>query len=538
MKLWDVLTGHSGDQGGLHVWENDGFNHYRWDRIAANAQRTAAGLVAAGVSPGDRVATVLTNTADSVTGLLGTWMTGGTLASLPTPSRGQDFAEYREQLGTLCKRLETGHLVVDEPLVEPLQGISGVVTRGWSSLDTGASLDPQPPGPDDIAFVQFSSGSTSLPKGCSLSSRAIEWQLESLIDLLDGGPEDVGISWLPLSHDMGLFACMLAFWYAGATIYLSTPERFLANPATWFGDCAEFDATITAGPNAGIEYATRGSATRPPRKKLRLKSCTTGAERVEWETLQRAVATLGEHGLAMQTFMPAYGMAEATLGVSSVQLDEAPRFVRVDSASLVDYEVVETESEAGATTFVSTGKPWPGIEVHLSNGNSLSEIEVSSPSLASGYYGDPDMSAARFADGRFKTGDLGFVQDGEVFIVGRTDDMLSVAGRKIYAGEVEAAIAAHEEIRPGCCALIDLANSGNPRLVLLAEPRGEGHDFAELAGRICETAASRAGVTPDECIFVSKGSLPKTPTGKLQRFRCRALAESNKLDVLEQVSSR
>ncbi|MDX6720151.1 MAG: hypothetical protein QOJ63_2405 [Solirubrobacteraceae bacterium] len=278
MDLWTALTEVRRPGAGWHCWTGERFEWTTWQATIASARGLATHLRAAGVGPGSRVVTVLTNSPLAVRGMLAIWFAGGTVASLPVPARGMDLEEYRDQLIELTRRLDAQLLMLDEQLVPLVAGAPGrtVRVRSWESLRELAPLDPEPPAADEIAFIQYSSGSTSMPKGCMLSSRAIAAQLE-IVAAATGSTAgaEVVCSWLPLSHDMGAFGCLLLSLAWDFDLVLSSPERFMRNPRTWLGDCAERGATMTAGTSTALGAATRvhraGSIKRP----LRLRTAAS-----------------------------------------------------------------------------------------------------------------------------------------------------------------------------------------------------------------------------------------------------------------------
>ncbi|MFF2407936.1 AMP-binding protein [Streptomyces sp. NPDC058092] len=525
--LWDLLL-RKESQGVLHHWDEDAFGHVPWREVVADAHGMAATLRSAGVRPGTRVATVLTNSADTLRGLLAVWLAGGAVASFPLPARGQTPQEYGKQLSLLTERLDPAMLLVEERLepMVPVKLAAQLPVLNWSKLYSDRRIEPSPPGPDDTAFIQYSSGSTSLPKGCRLSTRAIGTHLHMLREMTTGGhPGDETIaSWLPLSHDMGIFGTMLHAWAFDYDFVLSSPERFGMAPRTWFRDMSEFGATMTAGTNTALHLVTRAQGRTALPKPLKLNVCVIGAERVDAETLDATVAAFASSGLSATAFMPAYGMAEATLAVSSTPLGAVPVTRSFDRVALLDNRIVEVPHHAPhATRLVSNGPPLPGVTVRTAQPGRVSQLLVSSPSLASGYHGDPERTAEKFHDGVLHTGDLGFVHDGEVYFVGRADDLISVGGRNVHTGEIESAIEALGPVRKGCSALVDVADSGAPRLVLFMEPKRRSSDFPLIADQAAAVAREKSGITLAECVFVERGHLPRTPSGKIQRFRCRTL---------------
>lgn len=541
MSLWDALTaGAARGHGTLHCWVDRRFEAAGWDEVVADAERMTAGLRNAGVEPGSRVAAVLTNTPLAVRGILGTWLAGGTLASFPVPSRGMGEEEYAQQLSTLCDHLEPAALLTDASMLAALpEGLrERANARSWESVAGTGRVDPAPPGEDDVAFVQYSSGSTSLPKGCMLTPRAIEAQLALVMDMIDARPgNDRDVSWLPLSHDMGLFGNLLTQWAYRWDLVLSTPERFTFSPRSWFRDVAECEATFTCGTNTGLHFAARAQrGVRDPQPLTKLRVIILGAERLEWDTLSRAVDAFGPLGLRSEMLMPAYGLAEATLAVTATPRLEAPRHVVVDGVALADGEVDEVEDEhRAATRIVSAGVPCLGVELPGLEADRASEIRIRSRCLAQGYYGDEARTRDRFRDGELWTGDLGFERDGHLYPVGRMDDVISIGGRKVYTREIEAAVDALDGIREGCSTIVESRNGGGPRLLLVMEAQGAQRDYRGLAEEAARLAMSKAAVTIDECLFLRKGSVPKTPSGKIQRYRCRQMLDAHRVEPLATV---
>lgn len=525
MQLWDALTDAPDASSGLTCWVGDRYEHSSWSDVVRDAEQMTAALRRAGVRPGTVAATVLTNTPLAVRGLLAVWMAGGAVASLPIPARGMSSEEYAEQLRTICGRLESVVFLVDGELLEhlPPQLAQTVAIRAWQSMQGGGRVELSPPERDEVAFIQFSSGSTSTPKGCMLSTGAIEAQIELLEDLLEPSPgEVIGFSWLPLSHDMGMFGGLLSCWSYGAPFVLSTPKRFMFAPSTWFTDAARFGATITGGPDTALRLAAR--ALRPNRltEELRLRVCIVGAERVHAETLEYVAERLGPFGFTPEVLMPAYGMAEAVVAVTGTPRREAPRHLAVDGLALADGRIEEVEADApSATLIVGAGLPGLGVKLSGLSADRIGEIRVRARSLASGYFGEPELTRERFQGDELLTGDLGFMRDGHLYPVGRFDDVISVAGRSVYTSEIEAAVGALEPVRTGCAAIIESADA--PRLVLVLELQRAGADPRTLADECAAIAMRKAGVALDECVCLSKGELPKTPSDKIQRHRCRQM---------------
>ncbi|MET8091546.1 AMP-binding protein [Micromonospora sp. NPDC005220] len=535
-SLWDMLaTGQP--RRSLHTWADGGYVETPWHVVIARAHTAASVLSTLGVGPGVRVAGILTNRTSSIVGLLGAWLTGAVVASLPLPSRGADPGEYPTQLAGITADLDARLLLLDDEL-RPL-GLDRLATRvplrSWDSLtgESGRRTEPALPRPDDECFIQFSSGSTGRPKGCVLSARSVARQIGMIrrMSASGVGRERVA-SWLPLSHDMGIFGCLLYSLAYDFEFFLSTPERFTLSPRSWFRDLAEHRITLTAGTSTGLHLATRAQgAGRLPRP-LALRACVLGAERIDHEVLRGAVRTFGPDGLRMSHFMPAYGLAEATLAVTACPPSEPPKTMTLDAVRLADGEVVVTApGNDRATTVVSCGRPCEGVSVSTTEPGRLSEIVVASPSLAEGYFADPVLTRERFDGGRLLTGDLGFLADGELYVVGRMDDLLSVGGRKVHARELEAAVDALGLLRQGCSVVLDLP--GAPaELVLLAELRRRTDDVQRTALEAATAVRAKGGVVLARCFFVERNTLPRTPSGKIQRFRARWLLQRRRLAIV------
>lgn len=527
MTLWDSIYEPSAPDASLTFLDFSGAQHTSWGELIKQAHRSAAGLIDRGVGPGSNVACVLTNSFDVCAGLLGIWLAGGTVISLPTPGRGVPIEEYIVLLQQLCARSDAELLLLEDAFAAALTLPDGPTVVGFGALPVDRAISPRLAGIDDAAFVQCSSGSTGGPKGCILTPRAIEAQVSMIIDRLEGDPAtDSAYGWLPLSHDMGLFGGFMTPLIGGGPLTLGSPMRFLRSPGTWLSDISDTGATITVGPNFGLSLVARAARRTPPTGKLALRTWILGSDPIEAGVLEAAKALLVPLGASPTTFTPAYGLAEATLAVSMKTHGVDPSWVTVELDALYEGKVVEPSAgrTERTTRVVSCGPAMADTEIRIDGSGDIGEIVVRSASLARGYLADPDRTARAFVDGEFRTGDLGFIRDGELYIIGRQDDMISVGGRNIIAGEIESRINEDPRMRQGSCVLVDVDLAGKRELVVLAEPASVDIDFVAAAQFIRRTASELAGIGVRECVFVPQGSLPKSPSGKIQRFRCRSLA--------------
>jgi fatty-acyl-CoA synthase len=435
---------------------------------------------------------------------------------------------YLRQLGLIVKDAEPIVMCADGDFVGLLTDADlPVRVVPYEQLERATSAVEALQPMDRPAVIQYSSGSTGAPTGCVLSAGSVAWQLRALQQALDIDPEtDVGVAWLPLSHDMGLFGCLLLTYWTGHPLVLGTPQRFLTQPQTWLQDCARFGATVTASPPFGMAFATRVAA-RLPALRSPMRTVVIGGERIAPTVLDAAEA-LAPWGFSRSALVPAYGLAEAVLAVTMTPLQRGPRVIDVDSDDLAQGRVRLVDADrdrAGATTAVtSAGLPLPGVKVTAGDSGGVGEICVESPGLADGYFNDPTRTAERFQPSGLNTRDLGFVLDGELYVTGRADDLMTIAGRNVYAHEVENAISTLDGVRPGNCAVVDVAGSSTPRVIALLEPRDHHPELSLLAGRVGARALQASGVRIEECVFLPRGQLPKTPSGKIQRYRCREIA--------------
>lgn len=527
--LWDELTRESTLARPIWEWDGSAYQRATYGDLVEGARRAAAGLKRRGVKPREIVPALITNGPDAARGVVGIWFAGAAIASLPIIARGMTLDTYLAQLKTLCASLEARWLLADSRLLAVAgddHGL-GVELIDYASLtDTDETAAIDPPSLDDVIFIQFSSGTTGQPRGVELTGRAIEHQLNAEREHVD--PEhDFGGSWLPLSHDFGFFATFLARWYAGVSGLRSPPERFLQNPQSWLDDCARFGVTLTAVPPFAFVLAARADRLRPSNAKLSLRSCFVGAERIDWSVLAVGAEMLERRGVTFDVITPGYGLAEATLGVTLADLDAPPSYVGVDARALWegDVRIVDPDvlDDPAVRRVVSCGAPMGDVGVRIDEASG--EIVVRGPALGLGYHRNPEATKARFRDGELWTGDLGFMADGELHVIGRTDDIVIVGGRNVHALDIEDAVGAERGVRRGNCAIVDVAGDGGTEITLVAELDGDGIDARELSTRLRRTSVEAAGVQIDRFVFLPKGAFPKTPSGKAQRYRCRAIAQ-------------
>ena len=532
MDLWDKMMDPVTLSQRMWQWDGSAFSMRTYADIVADARHVAAGLQAHGVAPGDIVAAVITNGPDAISGVLGAWFAGARLASLPIIARGMSIPSYVAQLARLCHHLGPTCLLAEERFLAFMDSDMdlGAPVLGYRALvETLTVGEVSFPSLDDAIFIQFSSGTTGEPRGVQLSGVAIDTHMAMLSQHTAIDPErDIGYTWLPLSHDMGLFGCGLLAWYTGMAGVIAAPERFLTSPRTWFDDCSEFGVTVTAGPPFALDVAARAEKVRPGSSLVHLRLCLVGAEQIMWETLINTTRIFAPRGLTMEALTPAYGLAEATLAVTVDSLDCKPSFLIVDGTALAEGRLCEVDAEhPNARRLVSAGKPLPGVDVRIDPIGS--EIVVRSPCLASGYFDNAHLTEKLFRRNEFHTGDVGLLDRGKLYISGRCDDLLIVAGRNIYVQELERSLGKYPDIRQGNCAIVDVLGTAGGQTTMVAEINADRIDSERLAGHLRRTAMEQGGLLIDHFVFLPRDSFPKTPSGKVQRYRCREIALDAKI---------
>ncbi|HEX2253343.1 MAG TPA: fatty acyl-AMP ligase, partial [Thermoanaerobaculia bacterium] len=401
--------------------------------------------------------------------------------------------------------------------------------------------------PERLAFLQYTSGSTSAPKGVMVSHGNLWHNQEVIRRACDHGPDSVFVSWLPLYHDLGLIGNLLQNLYVGSRCVLMSPVTFLQRPAAWLEAVSRYGATTSGGPNFAYELCLRrvGEADRAALDLSSWQVAFNGAEPVQADTLRRFADGFAGAGLDPGALYPCYGLAEATLMVSGGRV----RVTGVDGEALQRHEV-RPASGAAARELVSCGPPLTGQEVVIAEPDSgapcpvgtVGEIWVGGPSVAGGYWQRPEESRRAFgaslADGRgpfLRTGDLGFLDAaGELFVTGRLKDLIIVRGRNYYPHDLElTALASHADLRAGGGAAFTVEADGEERPVLVHElERHHGDDLEAVAAAARQAVAEEHELQLHDVVLIRTGTLPKTTSGKVQRRACRQLYLDGELVVV------
>jgi acyl-CoA synthetase (AMP-forming)/AMP-acid ligase II len=403
-----------------------------------------------------------------------------------------------------------------------------------------------------VAIVQYTSGSTATPKGVVLTHGNVLANLAMLREGCGTSERSVFSSWLPLAHDMGLFGRLLTPIYVGGRAILTSPELFIERPIEWLGLVSRLGATCFGGPNLAYERCVR-SATTDALAQLdlsRWELATVGSEVVRPSTLAHFAETFAPAGFRREVFLNGYGLAEATLFVCGAK---DPRILSLDHAALAHHLVRQAADGEPARRLVSAGRPPSGVEIAIVDpqtrcavaADAVGEIWVAGAHIGQGYWSLTDETAATFGARRrdaddegpyLRTGDLGFISDGELFVTGRLKDLIIVHGRNVCPEDIEATVAAaHPLLRSGGTAAFALQQDDTERLVVLQEVRdGADHDVDAIVSSIRACVADEHDVVVDVVVLIGAGSLRKTTSGKVQRSACREAYHAGTLDVLHE----
>jgi acyl-CoA synthetase (AMP-forming)/AMP-acid ligase II len=402
------------------------------------------------------------------------------------------------------------------------------------------------PRPEDLALVQFSSGTTRAPRPVALSHAALTAQCAALRPLLRGADGSIqrGVSWLPLYHDMGLIGALLSAVTYPGSLTLIPPERFLAQPAIWLRTIARQRATISPAPPFAFALCSRRVSDTElagcDLSSWRLAIC--GAEPIAAEVLEGFARRFARFGFRARAFAPAYGLAEAALAVTCTPPEEEPRTLTVDSRRLVSDGAVRP----GSRRVVAVGRPVAGVEIEVrdekgapASDRRVGRLWVRGPTLMSGYLDQEEATAAVIADGWLDTGDLGFVDGGRLYVTGRAKDVIIIRGANHAPADFEDCLDGLAGVRAGRALAISFTPDGSDGevLVMLVErarrvrgrARGAGRGAAqepadaELIAEIGRTLRRATGIRPFQVELLAPGTLPRTSSGKLRRDEARRL---------------
>ena len=545
--------------------------HVTYGELHRQAQRIAR-LLAAGAKPGDRALLLYENGFDFIAAFLGCLYARVIAVPAPLAKRGRGAARVQGILAdsgasvVLCAR---SGLSAAKALASAGLNLTWLLTdadEGAASAEQGAGLDEL--GADqvrgvaqreEIAFLQYSSGSTGAPRGVMITHRNLLNQSRLLYSTIGGDRESCLVSWLPVFHDMGLVAGVLQPLFGGFRGVLMTPEAFVESPQRWLEAISDFRGTFSAAPNFAYELCVR-RIPEEVRQRLALSSwrvAAVAAEPVRAATLDAFAASFASCGFAREALQPGYGLAENTLVASLGTAGRGPSVGSFDSASMAGNRVVPyiggaAAGSPGTRRLVGSGLPAPDQQLIIARpddkeapGDEVGEVWVAGPSVGAGYWGKPEQTRETFGamlvDGRgpyLRTGDLGFLHNGELFLCGRLKDLIILSGRNHHAPDIEATVeSCNPALLPASGAAFSIeAETDQPeRLVVVHELdrrfKPSESEREALIVAIQQAIVRDHEIQAHEVILVKHGALPKTSSGKIQRNQCRKAYREGTLRV-------
>ncbi|MGW4104556.1 fatty acyl-AMP ligase [Streptomyces sp. NPDC004976] len=505
-----------------------------WQGLDARA-RAVAGQLQRTVRTGDRVALLLPQGLDYTAAFLGCLYAGVIAVPLFTP----DLAGYAGRLAAVLDDCEPAHVLTDGPSREAVEGVTGgsLPVTAVDTLPQGPPATELPrPAPDDVAYLQYTSGSTRTPAGVMVTHANVVANARQAVTAFDAAPgRSTTVGWLPLFHDMGLVLSVAAPVHAGFASVLLDPVAFLERPVRWLRLLGRYPGTVSAAPNFAYDYcAARVGADEAAGLRLdRVAALLNGSEPVRPATLERFLDAFGPAGLAAEALCPAYGLAEATVFVTADRRDEPPVTVECDAGALAEGRV---EVRPGGTARLTTcGRP-VGQEVRVTDPESgtvldegrVGEIQVRGPNVGAGYWKQSERSAETFRDGWLHTGDLGALHDGRLLVTGRLKDLIVVDGRNHYPQDIEETVqSAVDAVRRDRLAAFTVPRGDEDQedVVVVAEVRRgterDGAQARESLARARAAVAARHGLRLAELVLVEAGTVPRTSSGKVARAACR-----------------
>ncbi|HJV88555.1 MAG TPA: AMP-binding protein [Noviherbaspirillum sp.] len=549
--LVDVLEWHVARQpDAVHILLHDEQHQehpIRYRDLFDGACSIAAGLLEKGVQPGQTVALMLPTGFDYLSCFFGVMLAGAIPVPIYPPARMAQLEDHLRRHARILSNAGAA-LIVTVKQARQVALMLQAAVPSLAAIVTPAELQATPqalrhrPQPGDIAFLQYTSGSTGDPKGVVLTHANLLANVRALGQATQAGPEDVFVSWLPLYHDMGLIGAWFGTMYHSIPLVLMSPLAFLARPALWLQTITRHRGTMSAAPNFAYELCVRHVSDASIRE-LDLSSwrlALNGAEPVSPATLEAFAARFAPCGLRRQAITPVYGLAESSVGLAFPPLERGPRI------DLIARESFDRKGEAlpgsGEDTLAipSCGRALPGHEIRVVDeaGLELPErhvgrLEFRGPSATSGYYRNPAATATLFHGAWLDSGDYAYMADGEVFIAGRVKDLIKRGGRNLYPYDLEQAAGNIPGIRKGCVAVFASPDpaTGSERLVIMAETRERDEAArAHLHDILNQTAVDVIGMPADDIVLVPPHSVPKTSSGKIRRLASKEAYERGKAE--------
>ena len=522
--------------------------------LANAARAVAGGLRRWGLAPGERAAIMLPTGRAFFEAFFGILYAGGVPVPIYPPARPSHIEEHLRRQAAILDNAQAVVLIAPPQarlliafLTAHVEGLRGMETVERLSRAAGETI-AHAAAPDDMALMQFTSGSTGDPNGVVLSHANLLANIRAMGEAMEVETSDVFVSWLPLYHDMGLIGAWLGSLCLSVPVVVMSPLAFLVRPERWLWAIHHHRATLSGAPNFAFELCLRNieDAAIEGVDLSSLRMVANGAEAVSPDTVRRFTARFGAYGLRAEAMAPVYGLAESSVGLAFPPLGRAPVIDRIERRALSDRgEAAPAPSGDDAVApdtieFIACGRPLPGHEIRIvdASGRELGErregrLQFRGPSATAGYFRNPAGTAALFDGEWLQSGDLAYIAGGDIFITGRSKDIIIRAGRNLYPHEIEATVGAIAGVRKGCVAAFGRSDpvTGTERLIVLAETREEDERARErLRARIAEAVADLVESAPDEVVLAPPRTVPKTSSGKIRRAAAAEMYAAGALD--------
>ncbi len=528
---------------------DDDYQVISYGQLQEKAQQVAASLQQRGLVPGDTVALMLPTGEDYFFSFFGVLYAGGIPVPIYPPARPSQLEDHMNRQSGILENARCRFLItiaraktLAGVLRAQVDSLQDVVTLKTLLNPTGAYNRPQI-NASDTAFIQYTSGSTGNPKGVVLSHSNLLANIRVDGHSLRADSNDVFVSWLPLYHDMGLIGAWLGSLYFSVQLVIMSPLVFLARPVRWLQAIHRFGGTLSAAPNFAYELCLN-RISDDELKDLDLSSwrlALNGAEAVSPQTIRRFIERYEKIGFRAESMFPVYGLAECSVGLAFPTLGQKPLIDRIDRDALTlnSRAIPAAQSDENALEFVGCGKVLSGHQLRIVDTHSRElperhqgRLQFMGPSATSGYYRNPQDTDTLFDQDWLQTGDLAYLAEGNLFITGRSKDVIIHGGRNVYPHELEQAVGEIEGIRKGRVAVFasrDLQKQ-TEKLVVLAETREPDEQIRQsLWQRINELTIELTGIAADDIVLAPPGSVLKTSSGKIRRAACRELYEQEQI---------